>query len=185
MLVQALFKPVKSEKLQDHEMHSEFIDVEINFIEQLVAEKYKTIIAVGTTSLRTIESLYWMGVKLWKLVDAKCELATIELNDLLIEQWDVYELPQNVTKTAALSKLIDWMRVKQMERIICKTQILIAPPYQLKVADGLVTNFHQPQSTLLLLISSIVGKDWQKIYQYALNNNFRFLSYGDGSLLWK
>lgn len=179
------FKPVKSEKLQDHEMHSEFIDVEINFIEQLVAEKYKTIIAVGTTSLRTIESLYWMGVKLCKLIDAKCELATIELNDLLIEQWDVYELSQNGSKTTALSKLIDWMRVKQMERIICKTQILIAPPYQLKVADGLVTNFHQPQSTLLLLISSIVGKDWQKIYQYALNNHFRFLSYGDGSLLWK
>lgn len=178
------FKPVKTETLANHEMHSEFIDVDYNLIETLLSNNFSKTIAVGTTSLRTLETLYWMGVKVM-LQENQPSLSAIELNSLLIQQWDVYKLPQNITKQQALQTLLSWMEIKKLQRIICKTQILIAPPYQLKVVDGLITNFHQPQSTLLLLISAFVGNHWKKIYNYALENNFRFLSYGDGCLLWK
>lgn len=178
------FKPVKTETLANHEMHSEFIDVDYNLIETLLSNNFSKTIAVGTTSLRTLETLYWMGVKVI-LQENQPSLSAIELNSLLIQQWDVYKLPQNITKQQALQTLLSWMEIKNLQRIICKTQILIAPPYQLKVVDGLITNFHQPQSTLLLLISAFVGNHWKKIYNYALEKNFRFLSYGDGCLLWK
>jgi S-adenosylmethionine:tRNA ribosyltransferase-isomerase len=174
------FKPVKSATMQEHEMHAEFIDVTKETIEQLLSSN--TIVATGTTSLRTIESLYWMGVK---LVSQKTQQYNCSLDKLSIKQWDPYELPQNINKNEALQALLTWMNENKFQRIICKTQIIIAPSYKLKVADGLITNFHQPQSTLLLLIASIVGDKWKEIYNYALKNNFRFLSYGDGSLLWK
>lgn len=201
------FKPVKATTMQEHEMHAEFIDVTKAAIEQLI--QAKTIVATGTTSLRTIESLYWMGVKLrWKVeggrqkeddgsvmtVDrdekiedrsGKIELRRVKLEDIVIQQWDAYELPQTISKNEALQSLLNWMHANNLDRIICKTQIIIAPGYTLKIADGLITNFHQPQSTLLLLIAAIVGNEWKTIYNYALNNDFRFLSYGDGSLLWK
>ncbi len=185
------FKPVKAEKMEDHEMHSEFIDVSIETIQQLINYVDKTIVAVGTTSLRTIESLYWMGVKAksklavdgWQLVGE--DEKTNDVSSLTIAQWDAYELPQNITAKDALENLLQWMYAHNLQRLITKTQIIIAPSYQLKVAEGLITNFHQPQSTLLLLVAAIVGNDWKKIYNYALQNNFRFLSYGDGSLLWK
>lgn len=173
------FKPVKAATMQDHEMHAEFIDVTKEAIEQLINSK--TIVATGTTSLRTIESLYWMGVKLI----ANLKLTNLRLEDIAIQQWDAYELPQGIDKQTALQALLNWMNANNLNRIICKTQIIIAPSYTLKVADGLITNFHQPQSTLLLLIAAIVGEKWKEIYQYALKNEFRFLSYGDGSLLWK
>ncbi|MCU0321430.1 MAG: S-adenosylmethionine:tRNA ribosyltransferase-isomerase [Chitinophagaceae bacterium] len=173
------FKPVKAATMHEHEMHAEFIDVTKAAIEQLI--QAETIIATGTTSLRTIESLYWMGVK--AITDLK--LANLKLETLSIQQWDAYELPQDVDKQTALQALLNWMNVNNLDRIICKTQIIIAPGYTLKIADGLITNFHQPQSTLLLLIAAIVGNEWKTIYNYALANEFRFLSYGDGSLLWK
>ncbi len=173
------FKPVKAATMQEHEMHAEFIDVGIDFIQLLKDNTQNKIVAVGTTSLRTIESLYWLGVK---LIEANNKIA---LEDLVIEQWDAYELPQDISIQTALNHLFNWMQTNQLTRLVTKTQIIIAPSYQLKVADGLITNFHQPQSTLLLLVAAIVGNKWKTIYDYALQNNFRFLSYGDGSLLWK
>jgi S-adenosylmethionine:tRNA ribosyltransferase-isomerase len=139
----------------------------------------KTIVAVGTTSLRTIESLFWMGVKVLKKDD-------IHLDQLTIQQWEPYDMQAaRITAGEALAALLNWMSSQGLSRIITKTQILIAPPYQLKIAKGIITNFHQPNSTLLLLIAAIVGNDWRNIYEFALNNDYRFLSYGDGCLLWQ
>jgi S-adenosylmethionine:tRNA ribosyltransferase-isomerase len=176
------FKPVKAEKLEDHDMHAEWIDVQASLIEQLQHTSGK-LIAVGTTSLRTIETLYWMGVKV--LHHAKEQaISTITIDNLVMHQWDAYELPQDISRTTALQALRDWMQAQQTSRLMCKTQILIAPGYRIRMADALITNFHQPQSTLLLLISAVVGDAWKSIYQHALANDYRFLSYGDGSLLW-
>lgn len=173
------FKPVKSETMQEHEMHTEFIEVRKDLIENLLMHLDKTIIAVGTTSLRTMESLYWLGVK--TIIDPD-----ILLPELQVLQWDAYDLTSENTSTEqALQALLQWMNKHNCEVLITKTQIIIAPGYNLKVAHALITNFHQPQSTLLLLVAALVFDDWRKIYDYALANNFRFLSYGDGSLIWK
>ncbi len=176
------FKPVKSENIGEHEMHAEFIDVHVDAIQQLAAA-YDAIISVGTTSLRTIESLYWMGVKL--LLDS-----SLSIEALQIKQWEPYELEERLSgkmpsKAEALMALLETMQKRGVQRLISKTQIIIAPGYSLKVPDGLITNFHQPNSTLLLLVAAVAGDDWKKIYDYALSHNFRFLSYGDGSLIWK
>jgi S-adenosylmethionine:tRNA ribosyltransferase-isomerase len=172
------FKPVKSETMNEHQMHAEFIDVTTDTIKRLIEYTDKTIVAVGTTSLRTIESLYWMGVKAQNNMD-------ISKEEISISQWEPYETEvQNISTKQALTSLLEWMNKQELSRIITKTQILIAPGYELKVAKGIVTNFHQPKSTLLLLIASIVGESWKKIYQYAMENDYRFLSYGDGCLLW-
>jgi S-adenosylmethionine:tRNA ribosyltransferase-isomerase len=170
------FKPVKSETIAGHEMHAEYIVVEASFIEKLLA--YKEVIPVGTTSMRTIESLYWMGVK--AALDKDISLANLE-----IKQWDVYDelMQHNISKEVALQSLLQKMKEHNMTSIALRTQIMIAPPYKPKIATAIITNFHQPQSTLLLLIAALTGKDWKKMYQYALENNFRFLSYGDSSLL--
>lgn len=177
------FKPVKSETLEGHDMHSEWIEVEKESIEKIVGqlsdkETGKQIIAVGTTSLRTIESLYWMGVKAY-------ENRNVTINELEVNQWDAYELPQNLSTEESLNSLLAWMEKNAVQKLICKTQILIVPSYELRIADALVTNFHQPSSTLLLLVAAVVGDDWRKIYDYALANEYRFLSYGDGSILFK
>lgn len=173
------FKPVKADKMENHEMHAEFIDVELSFIEQLINNLDNPVVAVGTTSLRTIESLYWIGVKIrnkkWK----------IRNEEVAVQQWDPYEITADISAKEALQALADWMKEQQMQRLITKTQIIIAPGYKLKVAKGLITNFHQPQSTLLLLVAAVVGKTWRSIYDHAMQHDFRFLSYGDGSLLWK
>ena len=172
------FQPVKSETMQQHEMHAEFIDVRKELIEDLLKHEAKNIIAVGTTSLRTLESLYWMGLKV--MADEN-----ISLEKLTISQWEVYERQEtSLSKKEALHALLNWMHKNNLEKIISKTQIIIAPGYSLKIVDALITNFHQPQSTLLLLVASIAGENWKKIYEYALENDFRFLSYGDGSLIW-
>lgn len=172
------FKPVKSETMEEHDMHAEFIDVSIAAIQNLINHTGKTIVAVGTTSLRTIESLFWMGVKVITRPGTLPE-------ELTITQWEPYEIEfDRMTTKDALQGLLAWMNKNSIKRLITKTHILIAPPYRLKVANGIITNFHQPQSTLLLLVSSIVQEDWKKIYQYAMENEFRFLSYGDGCLLW-
>ena len=168
------FKPVKSEQIGDHEMHTEHIQVTKASLESIAAAE-NGIIAVGTTSVRTLESLYWMGVKiLCKSGDPR-----------LLEQWEAYQLPNHYLLNEAYTAICNYMEKNELSLFNAATQIIIAPGYDYKVIKGMVTNFHQPQSTLLLLISALVGDDWRKIYQYALDNEFRFLSYGDSSLLMK
>jgi S-adenosylmethionine:tRNA ribosyltransferase-isomerase len=172
------FKPVKATTMLAHEMHAEWIDVDITAIQNLIANLNNTIVAVGTTSLRTIESLYWLGVK---------ALTDLAAQQLQITQWEVYEVlagKENITAKEALEALINWLQKNKLSKLFTQTQILIAPGYQFKIAKAIVTNFHQPQSTLLLLVAAAVGNDWKKIYAHALENQFRFLSYGDGSLLF-
>lgn len=178
------FKPVKTETIEAHEMHSEFFEVSLELIKKLMAKSSNKIIAVGTTSLRTLESLYWMGVKI-RQRSAVNGQQNIPIDDITIHQWDVYELDaENIPVEDALRALVEWMAVHKLDKLIAKTQIIIAPPYKLKVADILITNFHQPKSTLLLLVAAVIGNDWKKVYDYALNNNFRFLSYGDSCLFF-
>jgi len=172
------FKPVKSKTIADHEMHAETMVIDRATLLQLAAAP--SLVAVGTTALRTLESLYWMGVKAIQQPNAS-------LPGLEVRQWDVYDpqLTQLATdRGEALRALYVWMDRQQIEQLHSKTQILIAPPYKLKMANALITNFHQPNSTLLLLVAAVVGEDWKMIYDYALANDFRFLSYGDGSLLF-
>lgn len=171
------FKAVKSDTLEGHEMHAEYIEVTQDAIHRILTNDDHPIIPVGTTSCRTLETIYWMGVKA-----ILTPTATIEA--LAIKQWDAYELPQDISRERALHALLAWMDERNMKRIICKTQILITPSYCIRMADAIITNFHQPNSTLLLLIAAFVGDDWKSIYDYALAHEFRFLSYGDGCLLW-
>jgi S-adenosylmethionine:tRNA ribosyltransferase-isomerase len=173
------FKPVKSETMEGHDMHAEWIEVTTEFVHTLIAQLKRSgmIIPVGTTSLRTIESLYWMGNK---LLNNK----TIDIAGISVEQWDPYEgMPEHAT-VEALAAVATYMAEQGMARLVTRTQILIAPGYKIKIANAIVTNFHQPQSTLLLLIAAFTGSEWRGIYDYAMAHDFRFLSYGDGSLLW-
>ncbi len=172
------FKPVKAATMQDHEMHAEFMDVSIEVIELILLKLNEGVIAVGTTSLRTIESLYWLGVKTYLNPN-------LLIDELTVLQWDPYEIQAgNISSKMALASLLNWMQKNKLKRLVTKTQIIIAPGYEFKIMKGLITNFHQPQSTLLLLVAAIIGNDWKRMYQYALDNNFRFLSYGDGCLIW-
>lgn len=174
------FKPVKAEVMQEHDMHAEYIDVTKQTIENLLHQE--TIVAVGTTSLRTLESLYWLGVKQMTEDD---ERITAGEAMLTLGQWEAYDHPlQDVPAAAALQHLLAWMEARQTDRLLARTQIIIAPGYRLRVAHALVTNFHQPQSTLLLLVAAVAGPEWRKVYDHALAHDFRFLSYGDGCLLW-
>jgi S-adenosylmethionine:tRNA ribosyltransferase-isomerase len=185
------FKPVKSEVIGDHEMHAEYFDVTLEMLKILLnamksrtlagrgAFEKKNIVAVGTTTLRTLESLYLMGCKL-------SLNPQLTLEEVAIKQWDAYNTAiETITPEVAFDALIDWLESQNMERIVAKTQLLIAPPYRIRAIDALVTNFHQPQSTLLLLVAAFVGSDWRRIYDYALAHDFRFLSYGDGCLLMR
>jgi len=177
------FKPVKSQTLEQHEMHSEFMDVSKETIEKIIQHPGKTIIPVGTTSLRTIESLYWMGVKL----SISNRQGAIDKGQQALElnQWEAYDMPvQDMPAREAMESLLDWMEKNKTERLVTRTKIIIAPGYKPRIARALITNFHQPQSTLLLLITALISDDWRKVYNHALQNNFRFLSYGDGCLLW-
>jgi S-adenosylmethionine:tRNA ribosyltransferase-isomerase len=171
------FKPVKANTMEGHDMHAEWIDVDVNTLSQLQHHE-SPVVAVGTTSLRTIESLYWLGVKAY---------LNPAIQDLSIKQWDVYEKELNevnLNKKDALQALLNWMNTHQKERIFTQTQLLITPGYRFRVAQALVTNFHQPQSTLLLLVAAAMGENWKQCYQYALQHDFRFLSYGDSSLIF-
>jgi S-adenosylmethionine:tRNA ribosyltransferase-isomerase len=183
------FKPVKTETIEQHEMHSEFFEINIQLVEKIAVSNKNLpagrqgIIAIGTTTLRTLESLHWMGIKLINNEKLKSQ-KKIVVEDITVQQWDAYELnDENISAQESLQALIKWMKENQQTKLIAKTQILIAPPYKLKVADALITNFHQPKSTLLLLVAAIAGEKWKSIYDYALQNNFRFLSYGDACLL--
>jgi len=174
------FKPVKATTMEQHEMHAEWLDVTTETIKKLIENLDNSITAVGTTSVRTIESLYWMGVKTILFPNSNIE-------GLTIHQWDVYEEPLVSVKFSAvevLLSLVNWMDRNNLKNIFSNTQILIAPGYHFKIINAIITNFHQPQSTLLLLVAAAIGDSWRANYQYALENNFRFLSYGDGSLLF-
>ncbi len=171
------FKPVKSEEIEGHEMHTEYICVRRETLEKLIAHDAKAI-AVGTTSVRTLESLYYMGCRLAGNPD-------LSERELHIDQWEPYEerAGEEIPPVEALKHLLDWLDRNHLPALHSSTQIIIAPGYEYKIVKMLVTNFHQPQSTLLLLVSAFVKGDWHKIYDYALTHDFRFLSYGDSSLL--
>lgn len=169
------FKPVKSEEIEGHEMHTEYISVNRQTIEKLIAHGGKAI-AVGTTSVRTLESLYYIGVTIASHPDAGQE-------ELHVRQWQPYETHPTMTTVESLQQILDYMKRHELEALHTSTQIIIAPGYIYHIVQKMVTNFHQPQSTLLLLVSAFVKGDWRTIYDYALAHDFRFLSYGDSSLL--
>ena len=171
------FKPVKTEEIQDHEMHTEYVCVHRQTLEKLIKHGAAAI-AVGTTSVRTLESLYYMGVKLEQSLDLSEE-------ELHVGQWEPYdnEAAKSVTPMKAIENILAYLDRHSLNALHSSTQIIIAPGYEYKIVKMLVTNFHQPQSTLLLLVSAFLHGDWHKIYDYALAHDFRFLSYGDSSLL--
>ena len=173
------FKPVKSDTIGQHEMHTEYVAVRRHTLERLLAHDGQAI-AVGTTSVRTLESLYYMGLKVMNCPDLTEE-------QLHVNQWEPYEEVRGerleVRSVEALRALMEWMDRRQLTTLHSSTQIIIAPGYDYHIVKMLVTNFHQPQSTLLLLVSAFVKGDWHRIYDYALAHDFRFLSYGDSSLL--
>lgn len=168
------FQPVKSEEIGDHPMHREIISVSKRVIENLIASEGH-IVAVGTTSVRTLESLYYLG----------CRIARNPENpNLMVEQWEPYENDYTLTTREALQTIVDYLNSNHLAAINAATRIMIVPSFQFRVVNKIITNFHQPKSTLLLLISAFVGIDrWRKIYEFAMDNGFRFLSYGDSSLL--
>ena len=170
------FMPVKSPTMEGHVMHAEFLEADEKLLSQLLSAS--RVIPVGTTAMRTLESIYWMGVK--ASLNPGIQLADIEMR-----QWEVYEdFPDHVIdRNKAIGALLAWMKRNNQKQIVVKTRILIAPGYRFGICNGLITNFHQPKSTLLLLVSALIGDDWKKVYDYALEHDFRFLSYGDGSLL--
>lgn len=169
------FKPVTARYIKDHEMHGEWIQVNTSVLEQLMNHSF--IIAVGTTSLRTMETLYWLGAK----VAAGME------NPLTLHQWEVYKKPLanvQLSLQESMQHLLKYMEERQLHYLYTQTHIMIVPGYTFRTARALITNFHQPQSTLLLLVAAAIGEDWKKVYDYALSHQYRFLSYGDGSLLF-
>jgi len=172
------FQPVKSHTISGHDMHSEHFYISRDFLTKLINHSGKKI-AVGTTSVRTLESLYWLGVQVIKNQE-------INIANLQISQWEAYlELESGISTAQSLSALTELMNKRQTDYLSASTQIIIAPGYQFKIVDGLVTNFHQPQSTLLLLISAYLDDDWRTIYDHALAGDYRFLSYGDSNLYLK
>ena len=169
------FKPVKSELIADHEMHEEYIEVRKVLLEKLIAAGGSAV-AVGTTSVRTLESLYFLG-------ELVAENPAITQDELHVGQWTPYNREHSLSTVEALEALVTWLERNALDRVHSHTQIMIAPGYTFRIVKAIVTNFHQPKSTLLLLVSAFVKGEWRKIYDYALANGFRFLSYGDSSLL--
>ncbi|MEE4285874.1 MAG: S-adenosylmethionine:tRNA ribosyltransferase-isomerase [Mariniphaga sp.] len=170
------FQPVKSETIDGHNMHHEQVIIPKKFIEELLTST-KKIIAVGTTSVRSLESLYWLGLKLGKQKNLS--------QPLKIEQWEPYENTEQINIQQALKNILEYLEKSNRETLQFSTQIIIVPGYRFKLINGMITNFHQPQSTLLLLIGAFLGNDWKKVYNFALTNHFRFLSYGDSNLYLK
>ncbi|MDR2916390.1 MAG: S-adenosylmethionine:tRNA ribosyltransferase-isomerase [Tannerella sp.] len=170
------FKPVQTETIGEHEMHTEFISVNRSTITNIL-KKTGHIVAVGTTSVRTLESLYYIGAILAVNPDATTDM-------LIVKQWMPYEnkLPR-ITTEKALQNILEYLDKNKLDKLITSTQIMIAPGYEFHIVDNMITNFHQPKSTLLLLVSAFVKGNWKEIYDYALTHGFRFLSYGDSSLL--
>jgi S-adenosylmethionine:tRNA ribosyltransferase-isomerase len=171
------FKPVKTETIGAHAMHREPFTITRDVISRILAST--EIIAVGTTSLRTLETLHWLGIK---LMDGQAN------EGWELGQWEAYELEKKypgISFRESLNALLAWMEKNHRSALNCQTSLMIVPGYLFKIPTALVTNFHQPQSTLLLLVSAFIGEDWKKVYAHALQNNYRFLSYGDSSLLWR
>jgi len=175
------FKPVSASTIGEHEMHAEQISITSAVLKQLIAENDKKdpskVFPVGTTSMRTIESFYWLGVRKIK--------GQLNEEHPAVHQWDPYDtnLDTGISMHESLEALLEHLTKTGSEQIIASTQLIIAPGYRYRIASGLITNFHQPRSTLLLLVSALIGEDWKKVYDFALNNDFRFLSYGDSCLL--
>jgi S-adenosylmethionine:tRNA ribosyltransferase-isomerase len=171
------FQPVLSDTIENHNMHSERFSITAESVRSVFGNIGK-IIAVGTTSVRTLESLYWLGIRLSRNPDT-------DPDNLSVDQWEPYDNQQETQGPEAIGYLLSWMQRKNLGSIHASTKIIIVPGYQFRVISGMVTNFHLPKSTLLLLVSAWTGDSWKKIYSYAMNHNFRFLSYGDSSLLFK
>ena len=172
------FQPVKADRMADHPMHTEPIIVTAALLRQLLAHRPGPVIAVGTTSLRTLETLYWLGAGLL--------LASAEPDELLVTQWQPYEQPEaaaNISPEAALEALLRYLDARGTDTLEANTRLLIAPGYRFRLVRGLITNFHQPESTLLLLVAALLGPGWRAVYEHALGHGYRFLSYGDSSLL--
>lgn len=181
------FKPVKSDTIEGHDMHTEFISVPKSVIEHILCHLKKgeaPLFAVGTTSVRTLESLFYIGNKIAQNPDAHAE-------ELIVHQWEPYDQTYSITEIEALEHILAYLERHNEENLVTATQILIAPGFQYRLVEGIVTNFHMPQSTLLLLVSAFVdgdsleGPNWHRIYKYAMEHEFRFLSYGDSSILFK
>lgn len=171
------FKPVKSETIGNHDMHTEFISVPRETVQALY-ENENSLIVVGTTSMRTVESLYYVGKKILQQPD-------IDPAELVVFQWEPYDEENPILSKLALKSIIDYLDKNSLDQLLALTQIMIVPGYEFHYPQAMITNFHQPQSTLLLLIASFIGENWLQVYEYALQNDYRFLSYGDSSLLWK
>ena len=169
------FRPVKSETIDQHEMHTEHFIVTRKTIEAIL-NNIDNIISVGTTSIRTLESLHWIGVKIMSNYN-------ISSDKISISQWEAYQLNQEIEVKESLKAIINYLNRNELEKLITSTQIMIYPGYKFKVINGMITNFHQPKSTLLLLIAAFIGDKWKNVYKYAMDNDFRFLSYGDSSIL--
>jgi S-adenosylmethionine:tRNA ribosyltransferase-isomerase len=170
------FKPIDTDNIAEHDMHSEMIIINRDTLQNIVnaIQENKYIIATGTTSMRTIESLYWLGVK-----NINSEIFQDKL-----EQWDCYNLEQTISPVQSFQKIIDYMNLMKIDNLSFRTSLLIVPGYKFKIVKGLITNFHLPKSTLILLVAAFIGKElWQKSYKEAMENEYRFLSYGDSSLL--
>lgn len=171
------FKPVKTENIAGHAMHSEPFSVSLATLKKIISAR--TLVAVGTTSLRTLESLHWIAVKLMK---------GLMEGELHLQQWEAYDLADKFPDThpdQSLNYLVEWMNEQKLNEIHCHTSLIIIPGYKFTLPEGLITNFHQPRSTLLLLVSAFIGDEWKRVYRHALDNDYRFLSYGDSSLLWR
>lgn len=170
------FKPVKADVMEAHEMHAEQIYITKPLVQRLLQQLGKPVIPVGTTSMRSLESLYWLGAKVWQQPDLPAQ-------ELTVSQWQAYESMNPPPAAEALQALLTYMEAQGTDYLHASTQIIIAPGYTFRICNGLVTNFHQPESTLLLLVSALIGDDWREVYKHALDNDYRFLSYGDSSLL--
>jgi S-adenosylmethionine:tRNA ribosyltransferase-isomerase len=169
------FMPIKTENISHHLMHEEYIEVDAGSLAALISKIHEPIIAVGTTSLRTLESLYWLGLKVSK--NKKNQPETLSL-----QQHEPYEPGMAIPAVDALQNLLEWIELLPEKKLVTRTQLFVVPGYQFKIVSGLITNFHQPRSSLLLLVAALIGSDWKSVYSWALDHEYRFLSYGDGCL---
>jgi len=179
------FLPVKEKNIIEHEMHREFFSIEASSIERLsrIINNHSPVISVGTTSMRALESIYWAGVKLSRNHNKHANHNSN--NNIYVNQWEPYIADSHLKVSESLEVLLDWMTKKGISTLRASTRLIIVPAYRFMIPDILITNFHMPESTLLLLVAAWIGPDWKKVYDYALSRNFRFLSYGDSSLLFR
>jgi S-adenosylmethionine:tRNA ribosyltransferase-isomerase len=184
------FKPVKADSVSDHEMHCEHFFISKETLSAII-KNLGNIIAVGTTSVRTLESIYWIGVKILSdssdeiTVETRCIASLQCIAPLHLGQWEAYNLDSSVPVKTSLEAILNYMRRQKLNNLHASTSIMIIPSYKFRIVTGIITNFHQPGSTLLLLVSAWIGDDWKNIYNFALENDFRFLSYGDSSILFR